>query len=155
MISWPRANDVDELARMKIEWACTKLSHAFSYCLDTRDYDGLVALFTPDGVWERHGERLEGRQHILKVMHGRPASQFTRHVITNFHFLEVSDTNARATLYNLSWFSFEADNLPVAFVPENALLLDFHDRYSLTDDGWKISEHIIAPIFKARSLLNR
>src|SRR3546814_6019354 len=71
---------MDHLARMEIEWACTKLSHAFSYCLDSRDYGSLVSLFTPDGVWERHGDRLQGRERILEVMRGRPANQFTRHV---------------------------------------------------------------------------
>src|SRR3546814_6184263 len=131
---------MDHLARMEIEWACTKLSHAFSYCLDSRDYGSLVSLFTPDGVWERHGDRLQGRERILEVMRGRPANQFTRHVITNFHFVEVPETRARATLYNLSWFSFEAENLPVAFVPENALLLDFHDTYSLTRSEEHTSE---------------
>src|SRR3546814_17029907 len=69
---------MDHLARMEIEWACTKLSHAFSYCLDSRDYGSLVSLFTPDGVWERHGDRLQGRERILEVMRGRPAHQFTR-----------------------------------------------------------------------------
>src|SRR3546814_3944536 len=75
------------------------------YCLDSRDYGSLVSLFTPDGVWERHGDRLHGRERILEVMRGRPANQFTRHVITNFHFVEVTETRARATVYNLSWFS--------------------------------------------------
>src|SRR3546814_12679224 len=86
-------------------------------------------------------------------MRGRPANQFTRHVITNFHFVEVTETRARATLYNLSWFSFEAENLPVAFVPENALLLDFHDTYSLPADGCRFSERLTSSIFQASRLI--
>src|SRR3546814_16082502 len=81
---------------------------------------------------------------MLEVMRGRPANQFTRHVITNFHFVEVTETRARATLYNLRWFSFEAENLPVAFVPENALLLDFHDTYSFTADGWRDRTSVVS-----------
>src|SRR3546814_11677294 len=114
-----------------------------------------MSLCTPDGVWERHGDRLQGRERILEVMLGRPANQFTRHVITNFHLVEVTETRARATLYNLSWFSFEAANLTVAFVPENALLLDFHETYSLTAHGLSFSERITSSICNAERLVNR
>lgn len=146
---------MDDRARMEIEWACTRLSHAFSYCIDIRDYEGLAALFAPDGVWERHGRLLRGREEILEVLRSRPANQFTRHITTSFHFTEVSETTARATLYNMSYFSFSAESLPSPYVPENALLLDFLDTYRLTDEGWKFAERITKSIFTAPSLLHR
>src|SRR3546814_18419302 len=114
---------MDHLARMEIEWACTKLSHAFSYCLDSRDYGRLVSLFTPDGVWERHGDRVQGRERILEVMRVRPAKQVTRHVLPTFHFVAVPETRGRATLYKLAWFSFVAENLHVALGTENGHLV--------------------------------
>jgi hypothetical protein len=140
---------------MQIEWACTKLSHDFAYFIDNRDYDSLAALFAPDGVWERHGVRLNGREEILKTMKSRPSNQFTRHITTSFHFSEVAPTVARATLYNMSYFSFTVEKLPSAYVPENAILLDFFDTYKLTDEGWRLAERITPAVFVAPSLLHR
>lgn len=139
--------------RTEIEQACIRLSYAFAYCIDTRDYDGLVALFAADGVWERHGEVLSGRERIMEVLRSRPANQFTRHVVTNFHFTRVGETSASAVLYNMSWFSHSVTSLPSPFAPENALLLDFLDDYQLTTEGWKFSHRVTKTIFMAPSLM--
>jgi hypothetical protein len=141
--------------RRVIEGECTRLSYAFAYHMDHREYEALAALFAPDGVFERHGTQLRGPAEITKALRGRPSDQFTRHVTTNFHFTSIGPEEAGATLVNLSWFSFQAERLPIAFDPSQAILLDFYDRYRLTADGWRFSERITRMVFVAPSLMSR
>jgi hypothetical protein len=123
--------------------------------MDHRDYEALADLFAPDGVFERHGNQLRGPAEIIKALRGRPTEQFTRHVTSNFHFTSIEPEEAAATLVNISWFSFEAERLPIAFEPSQAILLDFHDRYRLTAAGWRFSERITRMVFVAPSLMSR
>jgi len=84
--------------------------------------------------------RLEGRAAILAAMRARPADQFTRHVTTNFHFTEVTESRARATFYNMSYYAFLPGNPPFTYAPERMMLLDFVDRFVHTPDGWRFQE---------------
>lgn len=128
------------LERFVIEQQCKALSSAFAYHLDRREYSELTQLFAPDGVWIRHYQRLEGRQAILNALSERPAEQFTRHVTTGFHFIEVTQTHARSVATNMSYFSFDAATLPTRYKPEKAMLLDFVDNYIKTAEGWRFLE---------------
>jgi hypothetical protein len=133
--------------RMEIEWECTRLSHAFAYHLDQRNYPALADLFASNGVWIRHNVKLEGREQIIAALNQRPKEQFTRHVTTGFHFTHVDETSARSVAYNMSYFSFNAEKLPVAYVPEKAMLLDFIDVYTKTAAGWRFLQRDTQMIF--------
>jgi hypothetical protein len=128
--------------RMLIEWECSRLSRAFAYHLDRRNYAELAGLFTVDGVWVRHGERLCGRERIIAAMEQRPSNQFTRHVTASIHFTHFGDATAKAVCYNTSYFSLDADTLPARYVAEQALILEFHDTYENTVEGWRIAERL-------------
>lgn len=131
---------MDKATRSRIEAECVALSNAFAYHLDHKEYDALVALFAPDGTFVRTGVRLEGRAAILAAMRNRPAEQFTRHVTTNFHFTEVTQSRAWAVFYNMSYYAFLPGNPPYTYAPERMMLLDFVDQYVLTPEGWRIHE---------------
>ena len=62
---------------------CQQLLHHFFYCLDESDYDGLLALFEPDGVWHRQGVALRGHEAMREAMQSRSATQRIRHVLSN------------------------------------------------------------------------
>jgi SnoaL-like domain len=128
---------MDPEVRKAIETECVRLSNAFSFHLDHKNYDDLVALFVPHGVFIRTGVRLEGHARILQKMRERPAEQFTRHVTTNFHFTHVDESTATSVFYNLSYFAFTAQSTPLAYDPQRVMLLDFLDTYTKTADGWR------------------
>jgi hypothetical protein len=128
---------MDPAIRKEIETECVRLSNAFAFHLDHKNYDDLVALFVPHGVFIRTGVRLEGHAQILQKMRERPAEQFTRHVTTNFHFTHVDETRATGVFYNLSYFAFTAESTPLAYDPQRVMLLDFLDTYTRTADGWR------------------
>lgn len=147
---------MEKLDRMLAEWECTKLSHAFAYHLDQRNYAEVANLFAPSGVWIRHGVPLKGREGILAALSERPSNRFTRHVTTSFHFTHIDDGSARSVAYNVSYFSLDADILPARYEPENFLLFDFIDRYEKTPEGWLFAERTSSEIMvsdKVRSLL--
>lgn len=62
---------------------CQQLLHRFFYCLDQSDYDGLLALFDPNGVWHRQGVALRGHAAMREAIQKRSATQRIRHVLTN------------------------------------------------------------------------
>ena len=146
---------MDEIERMHAEWACVRLTQDFCYLIDQRRYAELAALFTEDGVWVRHGVRLEGRAAIVAALETRPGNQFTRHVTTGFHFSEVTPESARATFYNVSHYTFERGEPPFVYHPGNALILDFEDQFENGPDGWRIAERLTNATFLAAELYDR
>lgn len=146
---------MDEIERMHAEWACVRLTQDFCYLIDQRRYDELAALFTEGGTWVRHGVRLEGRAAIVAALETRPPNQFTRHVTTGFHFSEVTPDSARATFYNTSYYSMEKGEPPFIYRPENALILDFEDRFEKGRHGWRIAERLTNATFLAAELYDR
>jgi hypothetical protein len=128
---------MDLATRREIEAECVGLSNAFAFHLDQKNYEDLVALFVPHGVFVRTGVRLEGHARILQKLRERPAEQFTRHVTTNFHFTHVDESMATGVFYNLSYFAFTAQSTPLAYDPQCVMLLDFLDTYTRTPAGWR------------------
>src|SRR5271155_2026803 len=141
-----REGEMNRELREEIERDCTRLSAAFAYHIDHREYEALANLFTPEGVWLRHGVLLSGRSEILAAMHARPANQFTRHVTTGHFFTSLTETTAASSSYNLSWASFDAEVLPGRLDLDMAMLLDFVDAYEKTPQGWLFSERITTPV---------
>ncbi len=128
---------VDSAVRREIEAEYVRLSNAFAFHLDHKNYDDLVELFVPHGVFIRTGVRLEGHARILEKLRARPAEQFTRHVTTNVHFTHVDESAATGVFYNLSYFAFTAQSTPLPYDPQGVMLLDFLDTYTKTRDGWR------------------
>lgn len=132
-----------------IEWECSRLSGAFSYYLDNRNYDALAELFAEDGVWVRLGSTLTGRQAIRQAMDHRPSTQFNRHVLSNLFFTHVDMDRASSVAHMMTYFSHEtgADVESGArlrrFDPVNAMPLDVVDDYVRTPDGWRFAKRVI------------
>ena len=132
--------------RYAIEHACMRLCHDFGYYLDYSDYPALANLFAPDGSWTRHGETLRGREAICAAMKGRPVDRFARHVTTNIHFAEVTADLASAVVLNISFFAKHLGAPPAALVAGQHMLLEFHDRYTRTAEGWRIQARDTHPV---------
>jgi hypothetical protein len=128
---------MDLASRREIESECVRLSNAFAYHLDHKNYEDLVALFVPHGTFIRTGVHLEGHAQILSKLRERPADQFTRHITSNFHFSHIDESTAKGVFYNLSYFAFTAQSTPLEYDPQRVMLLDFLDTYVNTHSGWR------------------
>ena len=145
---------MNTMQRFEIEQECIALSNAFAYYLDRREYEALARLFAKDGVWIRHYVKLQGYDQIVAAMKERPDDQFTRHVTTSFHFTEVSETQAKSTACNMSYFSFDAAKLPTLYKPSDAMLLDFVDTFTKTADGWRFLERDTQMVLAPEQVMN-
>ena len=54
--------------KSRCERECTRLSTDFAWTVDARAYDAFVALFAPDGVFERAGQPSRGHEAIRHVL---------------------------------------------------------------------------------------
>ncbi|MGO9059054.1 MAG: nuclear transport factor 2 family protein [Candidatus Binataceae bacterium] len=132
--------------RVAIEFECLKLCHAFAYYIDHGNFEAMVNLFAPDGVFDRDGVTLRGRQQIREAMSKRPPVT-TRHLVTNFLPLEVNASRVKSSVYNLSIHSFDPSEGVKKFSPAaGTRLLEFSDEFQLTPDGWRFASRIARPV---------
>ena len=132
---------MDANAEAIIAWQCTQVTHAFAYHIDHGEFEEVVNLWTPDGVFDRLGEVLQGQEAIRTAMRDRPKVT-TRHVFTNFHFHRIEEDEAEATVLCMSFHSLEPfDGKPLVYGTAQGRLIEFRERYVRTADGWKFAEH--------------
>jgi hypothetical protein len=141
------ADSSERARRQAIEAELISLSHAFAYGMDYHQYDELVELFTPDALLDRVLEVHHGRQEISEGVRARTRAMAIRHVSTNFHFTHIDAETVRGVVYNISHFAPVDDGrLPAVYGSTHGMLLDFHDLYKLTPDGWKFAERVARPV---------
>lgn len=131
------------MEQMEAEWACARLSDEFAYSMDGRHYEALAALFTPDGVFDRVGSVLKGREAILAALKNRSPDLRTRHFCANKRFSEVTPTSAKALVYVVN-FVGRGDVLGETskHAMAQAAVLEFRDTYAKTAEGWRIAERV-------------
>jgi hypothetical protein len=139
---------VDQSEQMLIEWQLTTLSQRFAYFLDHGEFDDLVNVFTPEGVFDRGGPPLRGHEAIRTAM-GERAPLTTRHLLTNFYFAEVTADAARGVVGSVVFHGpVPAGDAPVPYATEQGRVLEFHDRYVHTTEGWRLESRVVRPILQ-------
>ncbi len=113
--------------------SCEAIAHAYGVHADNWDADALADLFTEDGVFDRLGTQIAGRQTISEFIRNRPKDWWQRHQTSNFTFeLGEDGKTAKGTLDLV---------LERGKVGENevsqTLHCRYHDQFVLTDQGWK------------------
>ena len=129
--------------------ACEEIIVAFANGVDRFDDDNVLALFTDDGVLDRAGQRIAGRDALRQWLSERPRNVMTRHVASNVALKRLSQSEASG----LSYFTFYraiANSAP-ASIAGPAGLGEYEDRFRLTAGGWKLAERKIRVIFECRS----
>lgn len=123
---------VSDDERRAIEWECATLVARYANLNDSADWEGAAALFATDGRFARPtapDQFVEGRESILAGFQGRPP-RVTRHVCSNIVIDVESPTTARGESAMVLWTA--ADKPPIVG--------SFHDRFVLTDEGWRFAE---------------
>ena len=76
----------------------TALCHRYASCVDSRDFEAVRALFTPDAVLITTRARLEGHDAIVEAMHGLERYDRTFHLVGQIrHWIE--DGGVRGETY--------------------------------------------------------
>ena len=120
-----------EQERLVIEHACAKLVARYANLNDAARWEDVADLYAPDGRMTRPtapDDWIEGRSAILAAFLARPA-RTTRHVCSNIVIDVVDDTQATG---EAAMLLFTGDGPPKVG--------SFHDRFVLTQAGWRFAE---------------
>lgn len=113
--------------------ACTALCMAHGALADAGDADAFAALYTEDGVFDRLGRLVRGQAAIRDVVAHRPAGVWTRHVCSGIEISVDDDGLGASGVVDLDMQRGVAGSDEVQH-----LRAVYHDRYALTDQGWRI-----------------
>jgi ketosteroid isomerase-like protein len=142
------ANDA-ALQALLDEADCARLCTAFVTHIDQCDYAPLLALFTDDGVLDRMGTVMAGRDAIARFLDARPADLVTRHLSTDFSLrFESADAaiGRSVVLFCQGRRQPRAPGEPAdaaATMTAPPAVVEYHDRYRRTAAGWRIGERRI------------
>lgn len=120
---------------------CTRLAHRFCCLADRSDAAGVAHLFTADGTFERGDLRVEGRPAVEKMTASRPPGMLTRHLLTTSLVEAIGDDAAEGCHYCLVYVSGAGQNA------ERPIVREYHDRYRLTHEGWRIESRLVLTPF--------
>ncbi|WP_404366910.1 nuclear transport factor 2 family protein [Sphingomonas sp. MMS24-J45] len=121
----------DPAERRAIEAECARLINLYANLNDAADWVAVADLYAPDGVMTRPtapDQPVVGRDAILAAFQARPP-RTTRHFCANIVIDVESATRARGESAMLLFTGAPAP-----------LVGSFHDRFVLTDDGWRFAE---------------
>jgi hypothetical protein len=128
--------------------SCQALAIAFVNGLDKRRYDETAALFTDDGVFDRWGQIIAGRNALRQWMDTRPVDIVTRHVCTNFEARRVGEDSAQGSIL-FTFYRAQAglDPGPLPLIgPE--MIGEYVDQFRRTPDGWRIARRQVVIEFQ-------
>lgn len=129
------------------EMACQRLVVAAYSLMDQGRYEETAALFTDDAVWVRGGKPVTGRAAILAALHQRPATDLSRHIITNILVTLSSDKEGTATATFMPLRGARREDGSVA-MPPITNVGDLAYRFHRSVDGWRIAHLQPTMIFK-------
>lgn len=139
--------------QLVIEQACTRLCVDFARFIDLSEPGRCAQLFTLDGLYERRGEKLQGRATIERALAARVPTRVTRHLMHNISVEVLDLEHARGysvfTMYGADAPAPAPGGVPAAPLPlPAALLAEFIDEYRRTPDGWRIAQRTGRSIFR-------
>jgi len=131
--------------RQRIEWACTRLINLYTLLNDANDWEGVAALYAPDGSMARPSapdQPIKGRDAILAAFLSRPA-RAARHIVSNIVVDVASETEASAysVLTLFQGLPNPDGGLPIRD-PKGPLVGFYKDKLAKTSEGWRFAERI-------------
>jgi ketosteroid isomerase-like protein len=137
-------NRVNDTEKMLVAEACRHLVHRYAYLNDERDFAGIAAMFTEDGLLFRPSapdKPIQGRAAILAALQTRPATTATFHVCTDVvvEVLSVNHATARSRILMLSGERTAGATVPDAATVKAPLPGTFEDELVLTAEGWRFA----------------
>lgn len=127
---------------------CAWLAIAAYSLMDQGKYEETAALFTTDAVWVRGGVPVTGRDAILAALHKRPATELSRHLVSNVLVQEITAETARATAVFVPLRGPLRDDGTVQ-MPGLSSAGDLEFEFRRESHGWRISRLTPRPVFKA------
>ena len=112
--------------------ACEALCATYAEMADAARADDFAALFAPDGVFDRMGTELVGRDAIRAIIASRPPGAWTKHVNRNLRISVAADNRSATGTCDLEMTRGIAGDPKV-----EQLRGAYTDQYVLTAEGWR------------------
>jgi ketosteroid isomerase-like protein len=138
-------------SRLEDEAACARLCIDFANHLDARRYERVLGLFTEDAALDRMGSVSQGRAEIARFLAGRPVQTTTRHVCSNIRvsFEGEPEGEAGGVCYVLFFQGADDADGGAPRLSGPPSVVEYHDRFRRTPDGWKIHSRRICMAIRA------
>ena len=133
--------------RLRCERECTRLCLDFAWTVDHFDYDGFVALFAADGVFERAGQLNRGPEAIRAFLDARPVDRVTRHLCTNLRIDMTGPATATGSCSALMYQAPAAKDAQLPLPVSAPVVAEYVDDYVLTAAGWKFRHRKTSIVF--------
>lgn len=117
--------------------------------LDQGDNEALLSLMTPDAVWHRRGQRLQGHAQIMVALQERSITQRIRHLATNLLQRSASDQEVNIGCY-LTALKFDDGQPHTGPVSVHGFfrMARVETRLVRLAGAWRISEQAIVTEFE-------
>lgn len=122
---------------MQAKAACEAVVLEFFHALDTRRHEAAAALMAENGVWQRQGRRLSGRNEILDALNARAPERSTCHIITNLRLVELAGERATVGYFLTAYESVPNEQ---GGAPRLVSIRECQDVLAETDGGWRLAE---------------
>ena len=133
-----------------IEWDCHKVLREWYFCVDFREFEKGVQLYTEDADWDAHGLTLKGRDQILEAVSGALRTGTARHIMGNTVVNVIDENHATSRSYRTCYYDPDEGVDGVAELEGPHRLEDDVADLVRTDDGWKISRRVATVSFRCR-----
>nr|WP_232372607.1 nuclear transport factor 2 family protein [Acuticoccus mangrovi] len=134
------------------ELAIEKQIKRFYVALDSRDFDVMAAVMTPDGCWRRAGKDLRGREGLLAAMDKRGTDRHSRHLLSNV-LVDVADDGTAAAQFYSTAFVYTGDDLDdrgAAPMDLPSSIGVYQAKFRYEGDTWLMADLRSTPAFKRR-----
>lgn len=118
--------------------ACEALCLAAGAAADAGDADAFADLYIADGVFNRLGHSIKGRDAIRNVIASRPAGMWTRHRYTNARIEVAADGRSARGRVDL-----ELDRGREGSTDIERVQAEHDDVFVLTEQGWRFASRSV------------
>jgi len=144
---------MDVLKEILLVKECNDLILELAWLTDHGPHSQIVDLYTSSGSFSRDGELTVGRAALEDMYKKRPASLFTRHVLSNIRVKILSETEASATSY-ATVFRYRSEDGSSPTPPVNISgpesVSEYHDTFIKESGAWKISYRVLKTMIQVK-----
>jgi len=146
---------VEPIEELCIKQACTEVMGRYALAVNRGDVDGFVALFTPDGEWNRPGgHSMRGHDEIrayIEFALPDPSERTLRHV-NGAAVIDVVDPDTASSWSQTTVYDTPRGGpLPVPLSGPD-MVVEYRDSLVRRDGQWHIARRDTTVVFAARGL---
>ena len=126
-------------AELDVYRACTNLVYGYAYHRDNFNADEFAMLFTEDARLSVLGQTWNGRDNIRERINSIRDGNTGRHEMSTIYIEQVNEYEATGVSYATIYSAPPGEDT----VSGPAFIGEYHDKFVLTDEGWKIAERTL------------